>query len=172
MLFYPISPKCSLVFAVIWPRFGKLQPLPSTLCFAVSGGFAAPPCHSSTVPPPDTCRKYLLMRNVGSQAGQEGIRSERLPERSPHRTSSFALLHVLSLPLCSATGKRDLLRDRTGGIHPVPSSSYPLISHHSVSGAEEPRIPIYLLEIAGFEFPGCFLRSPTGKHPKGLRSTE
>lgn len=138
MLFYPISPKCSLVFAVIWPRFGKLQPLPSTLCFAVSGGFAAPPCHSSTVPPPDTCRKYLLMRSVGSQAGQEGIRSERLPERSPHRTSSFALLHVLSLPLCSATGKRDLLRDRTGGIHPVPSSSYTtacleLKSHESQS---------------------------------------
>lgn len=99
-------------------------------------------------------------------------KSERFPEHSPRshnfpcpfscNVSPSVLGHI---PWRMRPDQRQDTNSKQ-----ISSSDLP-ISQHSMSGYEEPGVPI-LLEMAGFEFLVRILQIPTRKCPKGLRHSE
>lgn len=100
--------------------------------------------------------------------------SERLPEHSPtSHNPPCPFAHLVSPSVLGQIARKVRPDQRQDRQHQwdflllLPPYFTP-----QCAGAEEPWISVCLLEIAGFEFLICFLQTPTGKCPKGLRYAE
>lgn len=117
-----------------------------------------------TVPPPNTCRKYLLQRSRETQQDKREVPrtlSHVSQPPLPFFLSCFSLcawLHIQENETCPETGQA------------AATSPELLISQH-MSGFEEPGASI-LLEMAGSEFLVCLPQTLTRKCPKGLSHAE
>lgn len=146
----------TVLSAEIQTHFGSCSLLPSLsstaralLAARSSSPVTAGLCH------PKIPAERFYYKEVGRHRHNREGKVRGSQNTLPGHTVSPALFPVMSLPLCLATypGKWDLTRDRTQSSEQI-SSSEPLISQHSMSGYEEPGVPI-LLEMAGFELLVC-----------------